>query len=45
MNKSSIELAISDSTYKQWIRDVESRFKQQQIKAAVHINSSKIEFY
>lgn len=45
MNKTNIELAIPDSTYKQWIQDIESRFKQQQIKAAVHINSSKIEFY
>jgi len=45
MNKSKLEMAITDPDYKLWIRDIESRFRQQQIKAAVQVNSSKIEFY
>lgn len=42
---SNIQLAITDPEYKQWIRNIEKRFRQQQIKAAVQVNSSKIEFY
>lgn len=38
-------LAITDPAYRQWIKEVENRFKRQQIKAAIHINSDKIEFY
>lgn len=37
--------AITDSDYKIWINNIEQRFRQQQIKAAIHINSDKIEFY
>jgi len=37
--------AITDSEYKQWISTIEERFHQQQIKAAIHLNSDKIEFY
>ena len=40
-----IQKAITDPEYKQWIGDIERRFRQQQIKAAVQVNSSKIEFY
>lgn len=36
---------ITDHTYKQWVKDIEQRFKRQQIKAAVKVNSYKIEFY
>ena len=42
---SIIQLAITDPEYKQWISNIEKRFRQQQIKAAVQVNSSKIEFY
>ena len=42
---SNIQLAITDPEYKQWIGNIERRFRQQQIKAAVQVNSSKIEFY
>ena len=42
---SNIQLAITDPEYKQWISNIEKRFHQQQIKAAVQVNSSKIEFY
>lgn len=42
---SNIQLAITDLEYKQWICNIEKRFRQQQIKAAVQVNSSKIEFY
>lgn len=36
---------IVDPTYKQWGVDIERRFRQQQIKAVVQVNSCKIEFY
>ena len=36
---------ITDPTYKQWVNDIERRFRSQQIKAVVQINSCKIEFY
>ena len=42
---SNIQIAITDPEYKQWINNIEKRFRQQQIKAAVQVNSSKIEFY
>lgn len=45
MNKSKTEMAIVDPEYKKWISNIEKRFRQQQIKAAVQVNSSKIEFY
>ena len=38
-------MAIVNLEYKQWISNIERRFRQQQIKAAVQVNSSKIEFY
>ena len=40
-----ISKTITDPEYKQWINSIEKRFRQQQIKAAVQVNSSKIEFY
>ena len=40
-----INKVITDPEYKQWISNIERRFRQQQIKAAVQVNSSKIEFY
>ncbi|MCF2660053.1 DUF1016 family protein [Parabacteroides distasonis] len=45
MKKTDIALAITDANYMQWIVDIEKRFRQQQVKAAIHINSDKIEFY
>jgi len=45
MNESKIVSAITDPDYKQWVNEIGSRFKQQQIKAAIHVNSDKIEFY
>ena len=36
---------INNPAYKQWVTDIEHRFRIQQVKAAVQINSSKIEFY
>lgn len=41
----NIQLAVTDPEYKQWISNIEKRFRQQQIKAAVQVNSNKIEFY
>ena len=43
--KQTAVLAITDPDYKQWVIDIEKRFKKQQLKAAVHINSDKLEFY
>lgn len=45
MNKSKTEKAIVAPEYKKWVEAIETRFRQQQIKAAMHINSDKIEFY
>lgn len=45
MNNSKTEMAIVNLEYKQWISNIERRFRQQQIKATVQVNSSKIEFY
>ena len=36
---------IIEPTYKQWVNDIERRFRSQQIKAVVQVNSCKIEFY
>ena len=36
---------IADPEYQKWVKKISARFRQQQIKAAVHINSDKIEFY
>lgn len=44
MKQTEIALSITDANYKQWIVDIEKRFRQQQVKAAIHINSDKIEF-
>jgi len=40
-----MEYAIINPEYKQWIIDIEARFRGHQIKAAVHVNTEKIEFY
>lgn len=45
MNHQSREIVVVDPSYKAWIRSIEERFHQQQIKAAIHINTDKIEFY
>lgn len=45
MKQTEIALSTTDANYKQWIVDIEKRFRQQQVKAAIHINSDKIEFY
>lgn len=37
--------AITDPEYKSWISDIEKRFKRQQLKVAIHVNSDKLEFY
>lgn len=36
---------IADSKYVRWIADIKSRFQQSQIKAAVKVNTSLLEFY
>ncbi|MGM9777275.1 MAG: hypothetical protein ACI3ZD_02935 [Prevotella sp.] len=41
MKQTGIASSITDANYKQWIVDIEKRFRQQQVKAAIHINSDK----
>lgn len=36
---------IADSNYVQWIANIKSRFQQSQIKAAMKVNTSLLEFY
>ena len=43
--KQTMTSAITDPDYKQWVSDIEKRFKKQQLKAAIHVNSDKLEFY
>lgn len=43
--KKTMTSAITDPDYKQWVSDIEKRFKKQQLKAAIHVNSDKLEFY
>ena len=38
-------LSILDDDYQKWIQDLKKRFKQSQIKAALHVNSELIRFY
>ena len=40
-----LPIFITDPAYRQWVNDIERRFRSQQIKAVVQINSCKIEFY
>ena len=35
----------SDEGYLQWISDIKQRFRQSQIKAAVRVNTTMLEFY
>lgn len=42
MNKS---ISILDRDYLQWIKELSSRYRQSQIKAAIKVNSVLIEFY
>lgn len=45
MDDSKQMMIITDPEYKLWVSDICSRFRQQQIKAAIHVNRDKIEFY
>ena len=38
-------LSIFDSDYQNWIKELKTRYKQSQIKAAVRVNSEMIQFY
>lgn len=38
-------LLHTDSTYSQWINELSQRFRQRQIKAAVHVNEEMLRFY
>ncbi len=39
------KIATIDTNYKQWIAELSNRYRQSQIKAAVRVNSTMIEFY
>ncbi len=41
----SSALIKSDDQYRSWIQDVSKRFRQSQIKAAVHVNAEMLRFY
>ena len=36
---------LSDNNYMEWLSDVKTRFRQSQIKAAVRVNTTMLEFY
>lgn len=38
-------LSIHDDDYQKWIKDLKTRFRQSQIKAAMHVNSELIQYY
>lgn len=38
-------LSILDIDYRNWISDLKKRYKQSQIKAAIHVNSELVRFY
>ena len=38
-------LSILDNEYRNWIKELKSRYKQSQIKAAIRVNSELIRFY
>ena len=38
-------LSILDDDYQNWITDLKKRYRQSQIKAAIHVNSEMIRFY
>ena len=44
-NVSEKVLSILDDDYQNWIVELKKRYKQSQIKAAVHVNSELIHFY
>lgn len=41
----SKSIGILDRDYLQWIKELSSRYRQSQIKAALKVNSTLIEFY
>lgn len=41
----SSKLIITDETYRSWIREISSRFRKSQIKAAVKVNDEMLRFY
>jgi len=45
MEKNEQTMIITDPEYKQWVSDICARFRRQQVKAAIHVNREKIEFY
>lgn len=44
-NVSEKVLSILDDDYQNWILDLKKRYKQSQIKAAVHVNGELVHFY
>ena len=38
-------ISIIDSDYAQWIKELSSRYRRSQIKAAVKVNQEMLQFY
>ena len=45
MTSKKQNIVIVDPEYQNWVKTVGERFRSQQIKAAIHINSDRLEFY
>lgn len=41
----SRDIMTADEGYVQWMADIKQRFRQSQLKAAVHVNTAMLEFY
>lgn len=39
------DIMTADEGYVQWMADIKQRFRQSQLKAAVHVNTAMLEFY
>ena len=45
MSEKGKDMNIFDRDYKNWIKDISSRFRRSQIKAATHVNEEMLRFY
>ena len=45
MSEKGKDMNIFDRDYKKWIKDISSRFRRSQIKAATHVNEEMLRFY
>lgn len=45
MSDKASDIGTVDQNYKNWIKDISSRFRRSQIKAATHVNEEMLHFY